>query len=107
MATQLDGKAEALPSRKVEFTGVVADVSGNTIILNIGRSSGVQVGDTVDISRPVRTVKDPTSGKVIKTITSKMGTATVTDVDADSSTANYSGSAPAKVGDAAKSMTPN
>ncbi len=106
MATQLDAKAEALPARKVEFTGLVADVSGSTIILNIGRSSGVQVGDTVDISRPVRTVKDPTSGKVIKTITNQMGTATITEVDADSATANYSGSSAAKVGDAVKSVTP-
>jgi curli biogenesis system outer membrane secretion channel CsgG len=106
MATQLDDKAESLPARKVEFAGVVADVSGNTIILNIGRSSGVQVGDSVDISRPVRVVKDPTTGKVIKTVTNKMGTATITDVDSDSSTANYTGSAPAKVGDAAKSISP-
>lgn len=104
MATQLDQKSDALPARKAEFSGLVADVSGNTLILNVGRSSGVQVGDVVDISRPVRTVKDPTTGKVIKTITNKMGTATITEVDADSSTANYSGSAPAKVGDAAKSQ---
>jgi len=107
MATQLDSKADSLPARKVEFSGLVADVSGNTIILNIGRSCGVQVGDVIDISRLVRTVKDPTTGKVIKTVTNKMGTATITDVDSDSSTANYTGSAPAKVGDAAKSMTPN
>src|SRR5882724_6380684 len=107
MATQLDSKADALPTRKAEFSGLVADVSGNSIILNIGRSSGVQVGDTIAISRPVRTVKDPTTGKVIKTFTNKMGTATITDVDSDSSTANYTGSAPAKVGDAAKSITPN
>jgi curli biogenesis system outer membrane secretion channel CsgG len=104
MATQLDQKAEALPTRKAEFSGLVADVSGNTIILNIGHNSGVQVGDTVEISRPVRTVKDPSTGKVIKTITNTMGTATITEVDADSSTANYAGSAPAKVGDAAKSQ---
>jgi curli biogenesis system outer membrane secretion channel CsgG len=104
MATQLDEKADALPTRKAEFSGVVADVSGGSIILNIGRNSGVQVGDTVEISRPVRTVKDPTSGKVIKTITSKMGTATVTEVDSDSATANYSGGTPAKVGDAVKSQ---
>jgi curli biogenesis system outer membrane secretion channel CsgG len=104
MASQLDEKAEALPTRKAEFSGVVADASGNTLILNIGRNSGVRVGDTVQISRPVRTVKDPTTGKVIKTITNTLGTATITDVDSDSSTANYSGSAPAKVGDAAKSQ---
>jgi hypothetical protein len=104
MATQLDEKAEALPTRKAEFSGLVADVSGNTIILNIGRNSGVQVGDAVDISRPVRTVKDPTTGKVIKTITNKMGTATITEVDVDSATANYSGTTPAKVGDSVKSQ---
>ena len=104
MATQLDAKADSLPMRKAEFSGLVADVSGNTIILNIGRNSGVQVGDTVNISRPVRTVKDPSTGKVIKTITNQMGTATVTEVDADSATATYTGSAPAKVGDAAKSQ---
>ncbi len=104
MATQLDEKADALPSRKAEFSGLVADVSGSSIILNIGRNSGVQVGDTVEVSRAVRTVKDPATGKVIKTITNKMGTATITEVDADSSTANYSGAAPAKVGDAAKSQ---
>jgi len=104
MATQLDSKAESLPARKAEFSGLVADVSGNTIILNIGRNSGVQVGDTVDISRPIRTVKDPSTGKVIKTVTNKMGTATITEVDSDSATANFTGSAPAKVGDAAKSQ---
>jgi curli biogenesis system outer membrane secretion channel CsgG len=104
MATQLDAKAESLPTRKAEFSGLVADVSGNTIILNIGRNSGVQVGDTVDISRPIRTVKDPSTGKVIKTVTNKMGTATITEVDSDSATANFTGSGPAKVGDAAKSQ---
>ncbi len=104
MATQLNEKADALPARKAEFSGLVADVSGSTLILNIGRNSGVQVGDSVEISRAVRTVKDPSTGKVIKTITNKMGTATITEVDSDSATANYSGSVPAKVGDTAKSQ---
>jgi hypothetical protein len=104
MATQLDDKAAALPTRKIEFTGVVADVTGNTLVLNIGSKDGLKVGDTIDISRPVKTVKDPTTGKVLRTITSKMGTATVTDVDAQSATANYTGSTPAKVGDAVKNQ---
>jgi curli biogenesis system outer membrane secretion channel CsgG len=104
MAQQLDEKAAALPTRKAEFSGLVADVSGSTVILNVGSSAGVRVGDVVEISRPVRTVKDPATGKVIRTITNKMGTATITEVDAGSATANYSGSGPAKVGDAAKSQ---
>jgi curli biogenesis system outer membrane secretion channel CsgG len=102
MATQLDDKAAALPTRKIEITGLVADVTGSTLVLNVGRKDGVKVGDTLDISRPIKTVKDPTTGKVLRTITSKMGTATVTDVDDQSATANYSGSSPAKVGDAVK-----
>jgi len=104
MATQLDDKAAALPTRKLEVTGLVADVTGNTLVLNVGSKDGVKVGDLLDISRPIKSVKDPTTGKVIKTITSKMGTATVTDVDAQSATANYSGTSPAKVGDAVKNQ---
>jgi proline dehydrogenase len=104
MATQLDEKAAVLPTRKLEVTGLVADVTGNTLVLNVGSKDGVKVGDVLDISRPVKTVKDPTTGKVLRTITSKMGSATVTDVDAQSATANYSGSSPAKVGDAVKNQ---
>lgn len=99
---QLDAKAEALPTRKVEVSGLVADVSGNVLIINVGRSAGLQVGDKLEISRAVRTVKDPATGKVIKTITSKVGDATVTDVDASSATVNFTGGGPAKVGDVAK-----
>jgi len=102
MATQLDQQASALPTRKIEISGLVADVTGNSLVLNVGSKAGVKVGDMLDISRPIKTVKDPTTGKVLRTITSKMGTATVTDVDEQSATATYSGSSPAKVGDAVK-----
>lgn len=102
---QLDAKADSMPTRKAEVSGLVADVSGNTLILNVGRSSGLRVGDTLEISRAVRTVKDPATGKVLKTVTSRIGDATVTDVDASTATVNFTGSGPAKVGDVAK--TPN
>lgn len=102
-ASQLDSAAATLPTIKATYSGVVADVSGNTLIINIGNKVGVRVGDTIQISRPVRTVKDPTTGKVLKTVTDKIGTATVTDVDADSATLTYNGAAPAKVGDVAAS----
>lgn len=102
---QLDAKADSMPTRKAEVSGLVADVSGNILILNVGRSAGLRVGDTLEISRAVRTVKDPATGKVLKTVTSKIGDATVTDVDASTATVNFTGSGPAKVGDVAK--TPN
>lgn len=99
---QLDQQAAALPTHKVEITGVVADVSSNTLILNVGSKSGVRVGDTLEVSSPLRTIKDPQTGKVIKTIISKVGTATVTEVDELSATATYNGTGSAKVGNTVK-----
>jgi curli biogenesis system outer membrane secretion channel CsgG len=102
VGAQLDTKASSLPTRKAEVSGVVADVSGNTLILNVGSKTGLRVGDKLEISRAVRTVTDPTTHKVLKTITNKIGEGTVTELDANSATVTYSGSGPAKVGDAAK-----
>src|SRR5579871_992537 len=104
MGTQLDASATKVPTVKLEVSGLVADVNGNTLILNVGKKAGVKVGDILDVSRPVRVVKDPATGKVIKSITDKVGSATVTEVDDDSATATFTGAAPAKVGDAIKNQ---
>ena len=102
MGQQLDDKAGGLPTVKVEVSGLVADVTGNTLVLNVGSKAGVKVGDKLTISRKVKDVKDPSTGAVIKTITNDLGTATVTEVDEGSSTATFNGSAPAQVGDVVK-----
>jgi curli biogenesis system outer membrane secretion channel CsgG len=99
LAEQLDASSANLPTHKIQISGLVADVSGSTLILNVGSKAGVHVGDKLEISRPVRTVKDPATGKVIKTITNKVGEVTVTEVDEQSSTATFQGTGPAKVGD--------
>jgi curli biogenesis system outer membrane secretion channel CsgG len=100
-ATQLDTAAGNLPTVKVSVSGLVADVSGNTLIVNVGSKTGLKVGDTLDISRQVRTVKDPATGKVLKAITDKIGSGTVTQIDQDSATVTFTGTGPAKVGDVA------
>ncbi len=102
VAEQLEASATAVPTQKIQLTGLVADVSGNTVILNIGGKAGVKVGDTLQVSRPIRTVKDPATGKVIKTIADQVGTITVTQVDDQSATGTFSGSSAPKVGDAVK-----
>jgi curli biogenesis system outer membrane secretion channel CsgG len=98
-ATQLDTAAGNLPTVKVSVSGLVADVSGKTLIINVGSKTGLKVGDTLDISRQVRTVKDPATGKVLKSINDKIGSGTVTQIDQDSATVMFEGSGPAKVGD--------
>ena len=102
VGSQLGTSAANVPTRKVEVSGVVADVSGNTLIINVGSKTGLKVGDRLEISHAGRQVKDPTTGKVLKTITTKIGEATVTEIDPDSATLTFNGTGPVKVGDIAK-----
>ncbi|HZU33321.1 MAG TPA: CsgG/HfaB family protein [Candidatus Angelobacter sp.] len=104
---KLDNASTSLPTRKVEVSGVVADVSGNTLIINVGSKTGLKVGDKLEISHAGRQIKDPATGKVLKTITTKVGDGVVTEIDADSATLNFTGSGPVKVGDIAKTPTAN
>ena len=106
LGSQLETQVVAMGTNKPEVVaGLVADVSDNTLILNIGSSAGIRVGESLEVSRATHTVKDPTTGQVIKTVSSKVGTATVTEVDERSATATYSGSGSAKVGDTVRPAT--
>jgi curli biogenesis system outer membrane secretion channel CsgG len=102
VGAKLDDEAEKIPERVLTISGLVADATGNTLILNVGRKAGVKVGDKLSVTRQVRVVKDPATGKVIKSVEDKVGDATVTEVDDDSATATFSGAGPAKVGDVVK-----
>jgi curli biogenesis system outer membrane secretion channel CsgG len=84
---------------RVTYAGLVADVSGNTLIVNVGKRHGAQVGDTIEISRPGRTILDPQTKKVLRIIVDKIATARVTEVDDASATATLSGTASVQVGD--------
>ena len=78
-------------------SGLVADVSGGEITVNMGTSAGVRVGSTLDVVRP-RVIKDPSTGKDLKTVDTKLGSMTVTSADESSATGKYTGTA-TRVGD--------
>jgi len=101
LGQQLDDKASSLPTVKVVVSGLVADVTGNTLIMNVGTKAGVKVGDHLGIFRKGKEIRDPATGKVLKTIETRLGDVTITEADEASSTGTYSGSVPPKVGDAA------
>jgi curli biogenesis system outer membrane secretion channel CsgG len=102
VATSLNEFGSKLAVARVNYAGLIADVSGNTLILNVGKKSGVQVGDTIEISRAGRTILDPQTKKVLRTIVDKVGAARITEADDVSSTATIIDKAEVKVGDQVK-----
>jgi len=90
------------PAPPAPIDGLVADASGGEIIINVGSSAGVKVGDKLVVTRVLRTVKDPASGKVLRTIDSPVGMLTVTSVDSGSAVGKFDGTGAPKVGDAVK-----
>ena len=100
LAQQLDAKAAALPTTVMQISGLVADASPDgTVIINVGSKNGVKVGDRLDIRRKVREVKDPSTGKVIRSVEDAVGSILITEVDESSAVGKFTGPAPAKVGD--------
>jgi curli biogenesis system outer membrane secretion channel CsgG len=99
---QLDDKAASLPTQVLQISGMVADVSENTLILNVGSKAGVKVGDVLGVFRQGRQIKDPATGKVLKTVVTKLGDVTITEVEDTSSTGTYTGQQPPRVGDAVR-----
>ncbi len=102
VAQQVESRASVLPTHAVKLQGLVADVSGNTLILNVGSRAGAKVGDRLQVVHPVKTVKDPATGRVIRSVENKLGEVVLTDVDDLSSVGQFTGTGPVKVGDAVK-----
>ena len=83
----------------------VADVSGGTMVIAAGASDGVNVGETFDILKVLREVKDPVTKEVLDTVTQPMGTMTITSVRDKIAMGTYTGS-PAAVGFIARKKNP-
>src|SRR5260370_21570382 len=97
VAQQLERSGGSLPTHVLRIEGLVAGASGDTLILNVWSKAGVKVGDRLQVTRSVRPIRDPATGKVIRNIEDKLGEVVITEVDESSSTGRYSAK-PAKVG---------
>ena len=102
MAHQFEGRAAQLPTHKVEIDGLVADVNGNQLVVNVGSKVGLKVGDQLEVRRKAREIRDPATNKVIRRVEDRVGELRITDVEAESAAGVYTGTSPAKVGDAVR-----
>lgn len=106
LATGLEGDASKLGTvsapAAVPVNGLIADASTSDIIINVGSSAGVHVGDKLEVTRVTRVIKDPATGKPLRNIEETLGQLTITSVDANSAVGHFSGSGTIKVGDTVK-----
>lgn len=91
LASELSLYAARIPALQVAYEGLVAEVAGNTLTLNIGKEAGVKPGDQIHIYRE----KSPAPIPVREFV----GLATITAAADNFSTATFSGSVTPQVGD--------
>ncbi len=99
---QLDEGSSRLPARVVVISGLVADATGGTLVLNVGSRAGVRVGDQLQVLRKGRPIRDPATGKVLRSLDAPIGQVVITEVDEASSVGTFSGTLNPKVGDVVK-----
>ena len=91
--------------RTITVEGLVAAVDGGQVILNVGGRAGVKVGDQLTVMRVTKEIKDPTTGAVIRRLTTNVGVVKATDVDDASAVCSPVSGEGFKVGDAVKTVT--
>ena len=84
LSANLVADAPKLTVAAVKVNGVVAAVDSGQIILNLGSDAGVKVGDQFEVVRVTKEIKDPTTGEVIRRLTTTVGIIKATDVNAKS-----------------------
>jgi curli biogenesis system outer membrane secretion channel CsgG len=105
MTSELVADAPKLSARTIKVEGVVAAVDGGQVVLNIGSKAGLKVGDQLTVKRITREIKDPTTGKVLRKMSSEVGVIRLTDVDEVSAVGSPVSGSGFKVGDEVKTIT--
>ncbi len=100
VAPKLAAQPATLPVEEM----VVADVTGNQIVLNKGGVHGFRPGMVVSVERVIKDIKDPTTGKLLRRQTQSIGRIQLTEVDAQSSVGKILTGTGFKVGDVAKAV---
>ena len=96
---------DRLRARVVKVEGLVADVVGDQVVLNVGAKAGLKVGDQLAIERVAKEIKDPSTGQVIRRMTNKIGVVEVVELDEGSAVCKVVVGTGFQVGDTAKTQT--
>lgn len=94
-----------LVARTIVVEGLVAAIDSGQVVLNVGAKTGLKVGNTMNVERVTKEIKDPATGKVLRKMATQIGTIEITDVDDVSAVGKVVSGSGFKVGDAVKTKT--
>ncbi len=99
LSQELIDADDRIPEVTIKIDGLVADVDGSMVILNVGSSHGLEAGTVLKVKRVTRTVKDPATGRVLREISSIIGEIRLDEVDEGSSVGTIISGDSVQVGD--------
>ena len=105
MASGIVAGNDKLAIRTITVEGLIAFIDAGNVVLNVGSKSGLKAGDKLSVERVTREIKDPSTGKVIRRMTSQIGVIQITTLDEGSAEAKIVTGSGFKVGDVAKTTT--
>lgn len=105
LTTNLVAEAPKVGVRTVVVEGLVAAVDSGQIILNVGARAGIKAGDQLQVLRVTKEIKDPTTGNVLRRLTTTVGVIKATDVDDVSTICTPVSGSDFKAGDRVKTVT--
>lgn len=103
MSTSVVAGRPRVATRAVTVQGLVAAVLGKQLVLNVGAKAGARVGDTMTVQRVSQEIKDPATGRVIRRMSTEVGTVRIAEVDDESAVADILTGTDFKVSDSVQS----
>ncbi len=105
LATDLISKAGKVTPSAVHVEGLVAATYNGQVIINVGGHAGVKKGDQFQVLHVGDVIKDPTTGAVIRRMTTPEGVIQASDVDDSSAVCNVLSGSGFQTGDMVKSLS--
>jgi curli biogenesis system outer membrane secretion channel CsgG len=105
LVKELEGENAKLPRwSPPPLKGEITDASTPNIVINVGSSAGLKVGDEMLVTHVVHVVREREANQPVGSIEDQVGELTITSVEEDSAVGRFRGAGKPAVGDLVRPM---
>lgn len=105
LAKELEGESAKLPRwAPPPLRGQITDASTPNIVINVGSTAGLKVGDQMLVTRVVHVVRERVANTPVGAVEDQVGELTITSVQEDSAVGRFSGTRSPEVGDVVRPL---